>query len=421
MMERSGYSGNERGADQVMTYTDGELEAMLAGPESDLVERKESFRGDVSTSAREAVCAFANDLPNHQRPGVLFVGVRDDGSSAGLSITDELLRQLADIKTDGNILPPPTLVVGKRTLRDGDVAVVIVAPADAPPVRFRGRIFIRTGPRRGIATAQDERLLSEKRRHGDAPFDARPVSLARLTDLRRYYFEEVYLPAAFAPDILEANDRTYEQRLAATKMIAAVDEPTPTVLGVLVLSQRTRDFLPGAYIQFLRVQGDSLADPIVDELVIDGALDDVLRRVDDKLISHNRLAVEFTSSPVEIRRQPYPLAALQQLVRNAILHRTYEATNAPVRVTWYDDRIEISNPGGPFGAVTTETFGEPGLTDYRNPNLAEAMRVLGYIQRFGAGIPIARRSLAENGNPPPEFRVQPSHVIATVRPSIPMG
>ena len=97
------------------------------------------------------------------------------------------------------------------------------------------------------------------------------------------------------------------------------------------------------------------------------------------------------------------------------MHRAYEATNAPVRVYWYDDRVEITNPGGPYGEVTVETFGTPGLTDYRNPNLAEAMRVLGLVQRFGAGIPIARRALAENGNPPLEFDVQPTYVIVTVR------
>lgn len=54
-----------------MTYTDDELAALLADPESDLIERKESFRGEAAPTAREAVCAFANDLPNHQRPGVL--------------------------------------------------------------------------------------------------------------------------------------------------------------------------------------------------------------------------------------------------------------------------------------------------------------------------------------------------------------
>ncbi len=82
-------------------YTDAELEAFLADLESDLVERKESLGGDSPTRIREAVCAFANDLPNHQRPGVVFVGARDDGSANHLPITDHLLLQLADIKTDG--------------------------------------------------------------------------------------------------------------------------------------------------------------------------------------------------------------------------------------------------------------------------------------------------------------------------------
>src|SRR5262249_42719034 len=95
----------------------------------------------------------------------------------------------------------------------------------------------------------------------------------------------------------------------------------------------------------------------------------------------------------------------------------YEATNAPVRVYWYDNRIEIWSPGGPFGAVTPENFGAPGLTDYRNPNLAEAMRVLGYVQHYGAGLPTARRALEQNGNPPSEFDVQPTYVSVTVRPA----
>ena len=214
----------------------------------------------------------------------------------------------------------------------------------------------------------------------------------------------------------EANDRKYEQRLAATKMVEAADSAVPTVLGVLVVGKGPRTFIPGAYIQFLRVAGTELADAIVDEGVIDGVLSDMIRRIDDKLASHNRTTVDITGGPREERRSLYPEAALQQLVRNAIPHRTYEASHSPVRVYWYDDRIEITNPGGPCGVVTSENFGEPGLADYRNPNLAEAMRVLGFVQRFGAGIAIARRALRENGNPPPEFRVGTSHVTAVLRP-----
>jgi ATP-dependent DNA helicase RecG len=352
-------------------YTDTELEALLADVESDLVERKESWSGEAPEKGREAVCAFANDLPGHGRAGVLFVGAKDDGTPSGAAITDKLLITLADIRTDAKTVPPPTLIVEKRRLRGADMAVVTVAPSDSPPVRYKGQIWIRVGPRRAWANAQDERILNERRRHGDRPFDVRPIPSAQLSDLDLRRFEDEYLPSAFAREVLEANERTPEQRLAATKMIASIDEPTPTVLGLLVLGIRTLDFIPGAYIQFLRIGGRELSDPILDERRIDGAVVDVLRRSRETLAAHNRTQVDITSGLLEKRTSAYPPAALDQLVGNAVLHRSYEATNAPVRITWYDDRIEIANPGGPFGAVTEKNFGRPGATDYRNPNLAE--------------------------------------------------
>ncbi len=400
-----------------MPYTDNQLEEMLADTESDLVERKESLLGDAQTTIRETICAFVNDLPGHDRDGVIFVGAKNDGSPAGLEITDSLLVQLGGMKDDGNIVPPPTLTVSKRRLRGVDhLAVLTVTPSDSPPVRYRGRIWVRTGPRRSLATAQDERNLSERRRHGDSPFDSHPLNSARIADLSLRYFEEQYLPSAFSSDVLQANDRTTEQRLMATKMATADEPPVPTVVGVLTLGVAVRALMAGAYVQFLRLDGPTVASPVIDEQLVEGRLEDLVRRLDDKLASHNRVAVDFTSSTTETRHAMYPLAALQQVTRNAILHRTYEGTYAPVRVYWYSDRVEVVSPGGPFGSVTTANFGEPGITDYRNPNLAEAMRVLGLVQRFGAGIPTAAAALRENGNPPLEFSVDSSFVIVTLRP-----
>ena len=61
---------------------------MLADQESDLAERKETFKGDAPMMVRETVCAFANDLPDHRRSGVVFIGARDDGTPSGLVVTD---------------------------------------------------------------------------------------------------------------------------------------------------------------------------------------------------------------------------------------------------------------------------------------------------------------------------------------------
>jgi ATP-dependent DNA helicase RecG len=395
--------------------TDQELTTLLDDIESDLAERKQSWNGSAPEKGRQAVCAFANDLPNHGSPGVLFVGANDDGSPSNIPITDQLLLTLSDIKTDGRIVPPPTLTVARRTLKGADMAVVTAWPADAPPVRYEGRIWIRIGPRRGVATAQDERILNEKRRHRDLHFEAHSVAASSLADLSRAIFDQEYLPHAVAADVLAANERSYEQRLASCGMVATADEPIPTVLGLLVLGVSARTWIAGDYIQFLRIRGTTLADPVVDGAEIDGTIGDMMRRLDEKLTAHMTTGVDFTSQDKEVRASPYPLIALQQLARNAVMHRNYEGTNTPVRFYWFDDHIEIINPGGPYGSVTAQNFGKPGFTDYRNPQLAGAFKVLGYAQRFGAGIALARQELAKNGNPPPEFAVEQNFVAVTLR------
>ena len=396
-------------------FTDEELLQIIEDGEADRVEFKESLSGSAAERIREAICALANDLPRHEKPGFVFVGVRDDKTIAGLSVTDQLLQQLADMKTDGNIVPPPSLNVEKRTLQGKEIAVVTVQPSNSPPVRYKGAIYIRIGPRRGIATAQDERTLNEKRRYGDIPFDLHPIPTSGVSDLNLAQFRNEYLPQAFSDETLAANERSLNEQLAATKMIGAADQPTATVLGILTIGKNPQDFLPGAYVQFLRIDGSELTDDILDGEEIRGAIPDLLRRVDDKLTAHNRTAVNFTTNVVEQRTELYPIPALQQITRNAVMHRTYEATNAPIRVSWFNDRIEVLSPGGAFGTVNAENFGRPGFTDYRNPNLAEAMKTLGYVQRFGVGIPTARRLLKGAGHPEPEFELNHNYVLATIK------
>lgn len=392
---------------------DQELETLLRDLESDRVERTSSLSD--RDKFRQAVCAFANDLLNHQKAGVLFIGVYSDGRCANITVTDRLLLDLADMRSDGNITPFPTIMVQKRILDGCELAVVVVEPSDTPPVQYKGRVCIRVGPRKAIATAEEERRLTEKRRSKDVPFDIQPVTSATLTDLDVDLFHRVYLPSALPVDILEQNQRSVEQQLASLRFATTGHQSRPTVLGILTVGKDPRQFLPGAYVQFLRFDGTDLTDPIKDQKEIDGPLPDLLRMLDDTLLAHISVASDITAQPTEIRHPDYPIIAFQQLVRNAVLHRTYEGTNAPVRISWFSDRVEIQNPGGPFGQVTRQNFGQPGISDYRNPHIAEVMKNLGYVQRFGIGIQLARKELQKNGNPQLEFVVEDAHVLAIVR------
>jgi ATP-dependent DNA helicase RecG len=295
------------------------------------------------------------------------------------------------------------------------MAVIIVQPSDAPPVRFKGQVWIRVGPRRGIATAEEERRLTQKRRSQDLPYDLHPLASASVADLDLELFSRVYLPATLPPDVLEDNDRSLEQQLMSLRFTSNQAPYRPTVVGLLIAGKSPADFIPGAYVQFLRIDGRELTDPVKDQHELHGPVLDVLRRLDDLLEVSISTAVDITSESTEIRSADYPLVALQQLVRNAIMHRDYQTTTAPVRITWFNDRIEIQNPSGPFGQVTCENFGQPGITDYRNPHVAEAMKNLGYVQRFGIGIQTVRKALSNNGNPEPQFVVEPNHVLVVVR------
>lgn len=390
--------------------TDDELLALFRLPESDRVERKENLAD--RDRVRQAICAHANDLPNHRATGVVFVGQRDDRSCAGLAVDDQLLLVLAGFRADGRLLPFPTMHVRRATIDGCDVAVIEVEPSDNPPVRFDGRTWIRVGPRRAIATAEEERRLVEKRRWGSLPYDAHGVRGSSIDDLDLRRFQLEYLPVAVSPEVLAENQRTLDHQLRALRLVHP--DGTPTVTAILVLGIEPRRWIPGAYVQFLRIDGVNLTDPIIDQRELAGTLADQLRQIDE-LVRLNIRRPAVIGGTVRGEFPDYPEEAIRQLVRNAVLHRTYEGSNAPVRITWFSDRIEIQSPGGPYGQVTKASFGTPGVADYRNPTIAEALKSLGFVERFGVGIPIARERLRANGNPPPEFTVEDAHVLVTVR------
>jgi ATP-dependent DNA helicase RecG len=211
---------------------------------------------------------------------------------------------------------------------------------------------------------EEERRLAEQRRTKDLPFDIQPVTSASIDDLDIEFFEHHYLKNAIAPDILEKNKRTIEDQLKALRFITY--NLIPTVLGILVAGKMPRNYLPGAYIQFLHINGTKLTDPIQNQKEITGPLSHILDRLDVIIDSHNNVSASITSGPKEVRAIDYPVETLLQICRNAVLHRTYEGTSAPVRVYWYVDRVEIYSPGGTYGQVTEDNFGQPGITDYRN-------------------------------------------------------
>ena len=378
--------------------TKDELQELFASTETYRIERT------VSTTDKdkfgEAVCAFANDMPDSGKPGYLLVGVRNDGSLNGLKASDELLQKFAALRSDGNILPIPSIAVDSFSFPDGDVIVVEVQPSDQPPVRYRGRTWIRIGPRRDIASPAEETMLAERKARNFTTFDARPCFGASLDDLDLDLFQHDYLPKAVDAEVLAADDRPIERKLESLRFFNSV-YGLPTNAAVLLFGKDSRRFFPGAYVQYVSFGGLDKAATILNEHPFKGPIVRMLAQIDlfiETTIARKRPV--FVTALREETRTDYPKGAIRELVMNAIMHRDYQG-NAPIHFYQYADRLEIVNHGGLYGRARPENF--PNVSDYRNPIVAEAMKVLGYVNCYNRGINMVQDELVANGNGKAEF------------------
>ena len=378
--------------------TKQELTELLSSTETYRIERT------VSTTDKdkfgEAVCAFANDMPDSGKPGYLLIGVYNDGRLSGLKATDELLQKFAAIRSDGNILPIPAMAVEAFSFPEGDVIAVEVQPSDQPPVRYRGRTWIRIGPRRDIASPAEETILAERKARNFTTFDARPCFGASLDDIDLDLFQHDYLPKAVDAAILASDDRPIERKLESLRLFNSVYN-LPTNAAVLLFGREPRHFFPGAAVQYVSFGGLDKGTEILNEHLFKGPIMKMLPQIDlfiETTIARKR-PVLVTALREEMRVD-YPKAAIRELVMNAIMHRDYQG-NAPIHFYQYSDRIEVVNHGGLYGRARPENF--PNISDYRNPIVAEAMKVLGYVNCYNRGIADVQRELAANGNGSAEF------------------
>jgi len=366
--------------------------------ESDWIERTVSVRED---KLGPAICAYSNDFPNHKHPGYILLGVKDDGNLAGMTWTDEQLQTIGNLKSNGKVLPQPSVVVSNVfRFPEGEVVVIEVKPSTYPPVRYDGRCWIRVGPRRDRASLEEERILTERRVSYAKTYDLVPALGAGLADLSLDLFTLNYLPLAIDQDTLLENKRTSREQLASLRFYDTA-ENCPTNAGILLFGINPEYYLPGSYIQFIKFAGEDLTTDVVFEKKFSGGLFSLLRQLDDFIKSNiiKERPVKRDSFQEVILRN-YPYWALRELAMNAVMHRSYES-NAPVYFYEFSNRIEIVNPGGLFGEVTPQNF--PDASDYRNVVIAEAMKVLGYVNRFNYGIKRAEKELIQNGNGKPEF------------------
>lgn len=377
-----------------------EVQELLHSTETYRVERTIST-GDMD-KFQEAICAFSNDLPNSKKNGYLIIGAYDDGTLSGLKVDDALMKKIAAIRSDGNILPLPIMSVERFEFPDGDLLVAEVSPSLLPPVRYRGRTFVRIGPRRDIATEAEERILLERRTSYMATFDAMPCLGATINDIDVNYIKQDYLPQVIDSEVLASDKRDIKEQMASIHLYDLTHD-CPTNAAIILFGNNPRHFLPGFYIQYVRFAGKAIGGQVLNEKRFQGPLYRLLPElelfVSNAIITQRPVAISLFREKAVIN---YPNNALRELLMNACMHRDYQS-NMPVRLYQFDDHIEIMNAGGLYGEARPENF--PTVNDYRNPIIAEAMKEMKYVNMFNQGIRRVQEMLRENNNEEAVFDV----------------
>ncbi|MEZ4469464.1 MAG: putative DNA binding domain-containing protein [bacterium] len=382
-----------------------DLEELLAA-ETDRVEWKRSDRD--GSAILQAVCALANDLSGTEQPGYLLLGVDASGVVCGLGYEGTIERDkaqttLLDRLSTTNLLPHPSISI-HPVERDGVwILVVEVRPFPVPPVvQVAGRTWVRPGPQTRTASPADEARLRERQTPDRRFFDQRPIPDATIDDLELSRLRPRHESERSGDDDPETfpglEDWLIQQELAVR--VDGVVRPNST--GLLVYGVAPQAWFPGAVVELVRYAGQDVDAPIVARQQATGAIVDQLETAWAFLARHIEEYPQPAEGLIEAFRPEYPREALEELLRNLLQHRSYEAARAPGRVEWYSDRIVFINPGGPFGQAALGNFGDH--TDYRNPTSTRHLVQLGYVQRLGRGVRRVNRMLARNGQHPVEVQ-----------------
>lgn len=389
-----------------------DLESLLL-TETDRVEWKQTPRDQAIL---QAVCALANDLGGSRRAGWLIIGVSPRGQVLGIPHEEldveqqKLVSRLSSVK----ILPTPSYTVQALPSGEKHLLAVRVEPSAVPPVvKVDGVAWIRRGTVTERARDADLLRLQERRPAHLLPFDQRPVPGARLDDL-----DLVELRGRYEAERIDAQDveewPSLEQWLRQRELVVFDGgEPVPNAAAVLVHGRAPSTLIPGATIEFVRYGGCDFDASVTSRRTIAGSLPQQLDILWTQLGNH----LVDVPAPASGMREPYlpeyPLEALRELARNLVQHRLYEGTHAPGRVEWFDDRIQFSNPGGPFRQASAGELGD--FSDYRNQQVTSELVALGYVEKLGRGLRRVRSLLQKNGNPPLKVETDGFTIVTVFR------
>lgn len=398
--------------------TPEQLRELIAQGECLTVEFKGEEKEPLSDHELvEAVVCMAN-RPT-QEMGYILVGVEDDGRLTGArprhAGTIDPLRLQALI---ANRTRPSLSCRVEVVALDGKAVLVIEVPRAPVPVGTADGVY----KRRAIGGRGKPECLpyhfyemqAMQAYRGALDYSLLPVPEATWDDLDPLEFERFrrFIRESRGQgdaSLLDLPDVELAKALGAVAANHAV--ATIRVLGLLLFGKQEalQRFLPTHEVAFQVLTGTRVEVNAFFRWPLLRVMEEILTR----FRAHNR-EEEMTLGLLRIGVPDYPERAFREGLANALIHRDYTRLGA-VHVQWYEDRIEISNPGGfPEGIRLDNLLVAPPRP--RNPQLADAFKRAGIVERTGRGIDIIFEEQLRNGRPAPSYERSTSENVVLVLP-----
>lgn len=240
------------------------------------------------------------------------------------------------------------------------------------------------------------------------PYLDEPCPAATLSDIDFNLAEHFFLKAGL-PRAKESYFEPDQPIDASTRPLVVQNQerrPVPTLLALLLFGYQPTRFLPGACATLTFYAGKTRAAERSRKVELnDKALPDLISKILGELQSYVAVDIDKSVPALsgEQNRWIYSARALDEAIVNAFAHRDY-VSKEPTRVTVFDDRIEIWNPGGaPHGVEESRLQRGEAPPIWRNPSLAAFLQRLGLAQREGQGLRTILEESARLGADPPEL------------------
>ncbi len=190
-----------------------------------------------------------------------------------------------------------------------------------------------------------------------------------------------------------------------------VNDQQLTLAGAFLLGFYPQSLVPQLCITAVRVPGTEIGEigsegeRFIDNARIEGTLPTMLDDAIGFIRRNCRQSTSVNDRGERYDSYEYPIIAVREIILNALIHRDYSTLTegTPITVRLFDDRLEVSNPGGLYGRVNPADLGHV-KPDTRNPVIASTMEILDLTENRYSGIPTIRREMEKAHLPAPIFR-----------------